>query len=216
MYKIPTRRLILLKTITVVIIFFAILSLAVAGFNVVYIRTSVKGDSMLPTLNQQYQTTKKPDIVYINRFNKGKVGDVVVLDLREYANFGDYAIKRVVAGGGDIVNIIFDGNDYKLIVNNEIIYSRPDKILGYNTYSSFMQYIQNHKHDKSRISFNENDQPNGVIVKKGEVYVLGDNWDVSKDSSLIGPITKKRIVGRVDIVVKPSQNEVWTILKGIF
>ena len=216
MYKIPTRRLILLKVITAVIIFFAILSTFVAGFNVVYIRTCVKGDSMLPTLNQQYQTSNKRDIVYINRFNTGKAGDIVVLDLRKYSNFGDYAIKRIIAVAGDVVNINFDGDNYNLMVNNETIDSRPDKILGYNTYSSFMQYIQNHKHDKSRISFDEHDQPNGVIVKSGEVYVLGDNWDVSKDSSLIGPISKKCIVGRVDIIVKPSENELWAILKGIF
>lgn len=171
---------------------------------------------MHPTLNAEYSNTNEQDVVYINRFRKGKVGDVVVLDLRKHISFGDYAIKRLVAVEGDVVNIEFDGTNYNLIVNGKIIDSRPDKTLGYNTYSSFIQYIENHKHDTTRISKSENNDINGVIIKSGEIFVLGDNWEQSKDSSLVGPINKSTIVGRVDIVVKPTQNEILTILKRIF
>ena len=219
MYKLPKQNLIVLKIITCVIVFFAIISSLVAGFFVVYIRTYVNGNSMYPTLNSTYEQTNKRDIVYINRFAKVDIGDVVVLDLRKHPNFdNDYAIKRLIAKSGDIVNIEFDEQQliYNLIVNGNVIQSKEHKLFGYNTYSSFEQYINNHKHDLTRVSVDEGDNVKGVIIKSGEIFVLGDNWEESKDSSLVGPLNSNTIVGRVDIVVKPSQNEFFSILKRIF
>jgi len=217
MNSLPIRKLMWIRIITPVIIFFALISSLVAGFFVVYIRTPVNGLSMSPTLNTMYEQTGKRDMVYINRFNKGKVGDIVVLDLRSHPTFGDYAIKRLVAVEGDVVNICLDTttSTYNLIVNGEIIESKPHQVFELNTYSSFNQYIKNHKSDSSRISVKDN-QVEGVIIKKGEIFVLGDNWNVSKDSSLVGPISQKSIVGRVDMVIKPNKNELLTILKRIF
>ena len=184
----------------------------------VYIRTPVNGLSMLPTLNSTYEQTSKRDVVYINRFAKVRVGDIVVLDLRKHPNFDDYAIKRLVAVEGDIVNIEFDATNmlFNLVVNGEIVESRPHKTFGYNTYSCFNQYVANHEQDATRISKTEQGEVEGVIIKKGEIFILGDNWDKSKDSSLVGPVAKKTIVGRVDIVVKPTQNEFLAILRRIF
>ena len=218
MYNLPKRRLILLRIITVVVIFFAIISSVVAGFFVIYIRTSVKGTSMLPTLNTTYTLNGQRDIVYINRFNKGKVGDIVVLDLRDNSSFGGYSIKRLVAVEGDIVNMKFDTQtlEYCLVVNGKVIESRPNKDLGYNTYGCFSDYVLLHEHDSSRVIKNDQDEVEGVAIKKGEIFVLGDNWDVSKDSSLIGPLNENTIVGRVDIVVEPGENEFLAILKRIF
>ncbi|MBQ8522415.1 MAG: signal peptidase I [Clostridia bacterium] len=218
MYKLSAFKLGLLRVIMMVITVFAIVSIAVAGFFIVYIRTPVNGLSMLPTLNLEYEQMGENDMVYINRFNKGEVGDIVVLDLRKHPSFGDYAIKRLVAVEGDVVNITFDASamQYHLIVNDKIVQSKPHKLFGYNTYSSFEQYINNHKHDLTRVSVDEGDNVKGVIIKSGEIFVLGDNWEESKDSSLVGPLNSNTIVGRVDIVVKPSQNEFFSILKRIF
>lgn len=218
MYKIPRRRLIFLKVMTIVVVFFAFISTLVAGFNIIYIRTHVNGYSMYPTLNSTYEQTGKRDIVYIHRFAKCKVGDVIVMDLRSHPNFDDYAIKRLVAVGGDVVNIEFDEQNlvYNLIVNDKIVQTKQHKLFGYNTYSCFTQYISSHEQDGSRISKDEHGKVKGVIVKRGEIFVLGDNWDTSKDSSLVGPIKQNTIVGRVDIIVKSTQNEFLTILKRIF
>ena len=191
----------------------------VTGFNVVYIRTPVNGNSMFPTLNSSFETTGKQDIVYINRFQKGKAGDIVVLDLRNHINFDGYAVKTLIATEGDVVNIVIDNinNKYNLLVNDNIFYSKPyDSNIFNNTFNSFQQYISNHINDNSRILKDDSGQIKGVIVKKDEVYVLGDNWDTSKDSSLVGPFNKKSLIGRVDIIIKPNQNEFLTILKGIF
>ena len=219
MYKLPKQNLIVLKIITCVIVFFAIISSLVAGFFVVYIRTYVNGNSMYPTLNSTYEQTNKRDIVYINRFAKVDIGDVVVLDLRKHPNFdNDYAIKRLIAKSGDIVNIEFDEQQliYNLIVNGNVIQSKEHKLFGYNTYSCFKQYVESHQLDSSRISKNDQGEIEGVIIKSGEIFVLGDNWDTSKDSSLVGPIKESAIVGRVDIVIKSTQNEFLSIIKRIF
>lgn len=218
MYKLPIKKTILLRVVTCVIVFFALIGGVVAGFHIVYARTYVKGISMLPTLNCEYQQTGKRDVVYINRFAKVKVNDIVVLDLRSNNHFGNYAVKRLIATEGDIVNITFDNDllKYNLVVNNQIVQSKPHKTFGYSTYARFNQYIEMHEGDTTRISKNEQNQTNGVIIKAGEIFVLGDNWDESKDSSEVGPLSKKTIVGRVDIVIKPSQNEFLTILKRIF
>ncbi len=216
MYKLPKGKLIVLKILTVIVIFFALISSIVASFFVVYGRTYVNGNSMSPTLNVTYKQSGKRDVIYINRFSSGKVGDIVVLDLRKNNSFGDYAVKRLVAVGGDVVNIVNNNGEYDLVVNGQIINYGFNKTSGHNTYNSFVQYVNNHKHDTTRIKQNQNGDIEGVIVKSGEIYVLGDNWECSVDSSLVGPISKKVIVGRVDIVVKPKQCEILTILKRIF
>ena len=218
MYKIPRARLIVLRIITAVIVFFALVVSLVSSFFVVYARTDVKGSSMAPTLNEFYSQTGEIDVVYINRFNKGNVGDIIVLDLRKHTDFGEYVIKRLVAVGGDIVNIEFDERNlqYNLVVNGEIVQSKPNQNGGYNTYHSFVNYITDNRQDITRVIKNEHNEVEGVQVKEGEVFILGDNWDGSKDSSLVGPVLKKSIVGRVDIVVKPYKNEILTILKRIF
>ena len=217
MFKFGGIKKIFHRAITCVIVFFAIISIIIGGFFIVYTRTYVKGLSMYPTLNTEYSQSSKKDIVYINKFNNGDVGDIVVLDLRKHASFGNYSVKRLIAKEGDIVNIVIDidNNKYDLLVNEKLIYSKQYQGFECNTYSCFESYVNNHLDDSTRISKNADDI-NGIIVKKGEVFVLGDNWEHSKDSSLVGPLDKNLIVGRVDIVVKPGQNEFLAILKRIF
>ena len=217
MYKLPRTKINLLRAIAVAIAIFAIVVSVCTVFNVVYIRTYVNGKSMQPTLNTSFDITDKRDVVYINRFAKVSIDDIVVLDLRNHPNFSGYTVKRLIATEGDIVNIVYNSQsqEYDLLVNDAVFYSKPNLGGGYNTYNSFLQYIENHEQDASRI-YKENDIAQGVIVKKGEIFVLGDNWEVSKDSSLVGPLKKNTIVGRVDIVVKPHQNEFVQILKRIF
>lgn len=216
MYKLPTNKTFWLKVITIVIAFFALISLLVASFNVCFIRTSVKGASMYPTLNYMYNQTRKQDIVYINRFATANEGDIVVLDLTKHPNFGNYSVKRLIATGGDKVKITLDVTkmELNLIVNNYTFYTKSyDE--GFNTYNSLNQYISNHQQDSSRIVQDE-DGDDCIIVKSNEIFVLGDNWTVSKDSSLVGPFNKNVLVGKVDIIVKPNQNELLQILKRIF
>jgi len=207
-----------MKLITIVMVFCAIIVTIVSTFFIVYSRSKVNGYSMLPTLNSSFEKYKKNDIVYINRFSNVRTGDIVVLDLSKNANFNGYAVKRLIATEGDIVNIVYDGVDreYDLIVNNKVFYSMEYQDFGYNTYNSFLQYVSNHQHDTSRIYRDLDGNIQGIIIKSNEIFVLGDNWNLSKDSSMFGPFKKSTIVGRVDIIVKPNQNEFWQVLKQIF
>lgn len=218
MYNFPHKRQGLLVAITSIMAIFAIIVVLVAGFFIVYSRSHVNGLSMLPTLNAELDTTNDRDVVYINRFADIDKGDIVVLDLRKNSNFSGYTIKRLIATGGDIVNITYNSKtiEYDLTVNGKVVYSKPHKAFGNNTYNSFVQYVNNHNQDTTRIRYDLNGDLEGVVIKPNEIFVLGDNWDLSKDSSAVGPFKQSTIVGRVDIVVKPSQNELWQVLKRIF
>ena len=214
MYKIPTKRLILFKIITVVIVFFALCWTMIAGFNVIYTRAHVNGLSMYPTLNEQLSTVNQRDVIYINNFAKPARNDIVVMDLRSHAEFGNYTVKRLIATSGDVVTITIENDCYVLKVNTQLVYTRSFSD-GLNTYLSFDKYVKEHMYQKSRVSKLDNGDY-GVKVNHGEVFVLGDNWNVSKDSALVGPINEKTIIGRVDYVIKPNQNEFVSIIKGIF
>ena len=214
MYQIPRKRLILFKLITLVIIPFAVFWTLVAGFNIFYTRAYVNGLSMHPTLNNQLSTTNKRDVIYIDNFADVSKNDIIVMDLRAHPDFKNYTIKRLIATAGDVVTIDIQNDCYELRVNNQLIYTK-DLNNGLNTYTSFNQYIQEHIYQSSRILRLDNGVY-GVKVNEGEIFVLGDNWNVSKDSSLVGPINEKSVIGKVRFIINPNENEFISILKSIF
>lgn len=180
----------------------------VLAFNITYTKSLVSGDSMATTFFDQ-------DRVFINRFEKGKVGDIVVADIKNEENWdhtleGRYIVKRLVATAGDRVKIVrADFGKYELYVNDKLICTKnADGLL--STYSNFVAYLANNQSDTSRID-------NGaVIVKNGEVFLLGDNWEVSYDSAAVGPINESSLVGRVDIIVSKTDNLFWGAIKGVW
>ena len=214
MYKIPIKRLILAKVITIVIIPFAFLWTLLASFNILYTRAPVNGQSMYPTLNKHLSTTNKQDVVYISNFASVHKNDIIVMDLRDHPDFGNFTIKRLIATAGDIVSISIEDEFYALRVNNKLIYSR-DFDNGRNTYFSLDSYIKSHLADTSRIVLLD-DGNYGVKINQGEVFVLGDNWNVSRDSSIVGPINEKTIVGKVSFIIQSNQNELVSLLQQIF
>ena len=214
MYKIPIKRLILVKVITLVIIPFALFWTLVAGFNILYTRAYVNGFSMYPTLNEQLSTTNKQDVIYISNFGKVQKIDIIVMDLRDHSNFGNFTIKRLIATAGDIVSIAIENGHYVLKVNDQLIYTK-DFSDGLNTYDSFRAYAKSHLTETSRIVRLDNDNY-GVKIHQGEVFVLGDNWNVSVDSSLVGPLNEKTVLGKVAFIIHSGQNELVTLLKQIF
>lgn len=193
-------------------------------FNIVYAHTYVRGWSMLPTLNLNVESDEKGDCVYYNRFSKKfEREDIVIVDVTKNPKFihnnsyGDYIIKRVIGVEGDSVNIEYDNVEkvYKVIVyskknpEGDILYTKPYKTNGYLTYVQFKAYIQN-EDNADKVS------AQGVKVGAGEVFVLGDNWEISKDSSAVGCFKVKNVVGRVDIIVPKGKNPFIEIIKHIF
>ena len=214
MYQIPKKPLLLFKIITFVIIPFALFWTLVAGFNILYTRAYVNGLSMYPTLNSQISTTNKRDVIYIDNFASVSKNDIVVMDLRAHPDFGNYTIKRLIATAGDIVTINIKNDQYELCVNNQLIYTRALND-GLNTYTSFNQYINEHIYQSSRV-LRLDDGSHGVKVNDGEVFVLGDNWNVSKDSALVGPVNAASIIGKVGFIISSNENEFISIIKSIF
>lgn len=124
--------------------------------------STVSGDSMLPGYEDG-------DIVVYSRIaGNYSTGDVVSARLSS----GEYVIKRVVATGGDVVDI-----------------------------SAGSLYICGEKAAEPYAS-GITQQQEGIVqypytVEEGYVFVLGDNREVSLDSRSYGEINESQIKGKV-------------------
>ena len=122
----------------------------------------VGGDSMSPTLMDG-------DIVVLNRMNREyRTGDIVSMRVPS----GDYYVKRVIACGGDVVDL--DGG--KVLVNGE--------------------YLENDW------GYGDTKEETGAViypytVQEGNVFVLGDNRSVSMDSRSFGEVNLRQIKGKI-------------------
>ncbi len=106
-------------------------------------------------------------------------GDVVVLD--SYTGLGKPLVKRVVAIGGDVIDI--DPGTGDVYINNELV-DEP--------------YI-----DGSRTVVYDVQFP--LTIDEGHVFVMGDNRDNSQDSrsSSVGQIDERGIMGKVVLRIFP-------------
>jgi signal peptidase I len=158
---------------------------------VVIIRTfimtpiDVSGESMYPTLHDN-------DIMLLYKLRLKTVGirrfDIVVINTDE-----GKLIKRVIGLPGDKVRytITKDENDNTkgtLYINGEVVEENfIDEQAKANTC----------KYKNIDICEKETEIPNG------EYYVMGDNRGNSKDSRIIGPVSKKDITGITSFVIFP-------------
>ena len=131
------------------------------GFRVV----GVDGESMMPTLNNGDWLTVKAINTTIER------GDIVVITQPNITN--EPLIKRVIAVGGDTLDINFMSGEVK--VNGEVI-DEP--------------YINAPTH-------NPGDFNKPIRIPEGYVFVMGDNRNASLDSrfSTIGVIDERYVLG---------------------
>ena len=142
----------------------------------------VGGDSMRPTLvggtytvdeNGDTKTLTKGDTLFLNRIAKIERGDIVVFDVDFQS---DPLVKRVIAIGGDTVEINNDGNVY---VNGVAL--EEDYIEG-KTYAI--------------------DSTISITVPEGHVFCLGDNRMNSHDSRFddIGTVPLENIRGKCFLI----------------
>lgn len=130
---------------------------------------TVDGESMLPTLRNGER------LVISNLFYEPAPGDIVVLcgeaDREERRNL----IKRIIAVGGQTIDIDFETGE--VTVDGEVL-DEP--------------YILERTHLDEGTEF-------PLTVPEGEVFVMGDNRNASRDSrSLsVGTVKEEYIVGRV-------------------
>ena len=122
----------------------------------------VGGDSMVPTLRDG------TFVVYSRMGKNYQPGDVVALRVPS----GDYYIKRVIAVGGDTVDIL-DGVVY---VNGQAL--QEDYVRGIT------------QEETGAIIY-------PYTVRDGNVFVLGDNRPVSMDSRTFGEVNIRQIKGKI-------------------
>lgn len=138
------------------------------------IRTvNVDGSSMVPTLHNGEQLIVRSILYTPQR------GDIVVVD--RYTHFQLPLIKRVIAVGGDLVDIDFEtGNVYV----NGVLLEEP--------------YIAAPTTRSFDVTF-------PVTVPEGQLFLMGDNRLESKDSrhSDIGFIDQRDVLGKVIFRIMP-------------
>lgn len=147
----------------------------------------VSGSSMSDTLqNNDY-------LVLSNLGSEPKTGDIVVLQVNSYADGTRPLIKRVIATGGQWVDIDFDtwqvsvgdSPDTLQPLEEPYVLHQSGLMLGYDTQDKYP-----------------------MQVEEGYLFVMGDNRNGSLDSrdELIGQIDKHYVIGRAVFRLFPFQS----------
>jgi signal peptidase I len=150
----------------------------------------VDGRSMLQTLHHEDR------VIMWSLFYKPARGDIVIIRTSSY---GDKPlVKRIIAVGGDTVDINFETGDVS--VNGAVL-------------------DENYINEPTR---KELDFKGPVVVPEGHIFVLGDNRNESLDSrsSSVGFVDARNVLGKVLIVVVPGKNEFglrdWSRLGSVY
>lgn len=158
-------------TIVVIVLAFQIM------FYVCFSRVYVVGQSMSETLNgAENKDVPGGDFVYIDKFLKPKYGDIVVIEVGEKSNnTGKEIIKRVIALGGDTVEI-----------RNGTVYRNGDAI-------DEPYVLPRNNRDKISQTYPL------TTVPEGKLFFLGDNRDNSTDSrsDKYGMVDEAAVIGVV-------------------
>ena len=133
----------------------------------------VDGSSMVPTL------VNGDKLIVWGAGYTPQRGDVVIVD--SYTSYGKPLVKRVIAKGGDVVNIDYQAG--KVSVNGEVLqeaYIAEPTYLGYDVTFPY-------------------------TVPEGTVFVMGDNRNQSLDSrsTYVGCIDERDILGKVLLCFMP-------------
>ena len=155
---------------------------AVVLLNFVFIKFTVSGSSMLPTLHGV--TNDQDNLLVFHLFYEPKRGDIVTIDRPGLLD--ENIVKRVIGVAGDKIKIDYDAG--KVYVNgeaqNETFINEPGK------------------------PFNEEEwllNNTEVTVPKDHVFVMGDNRNYSTDSrsSFVKFVNKKDVMGKVVNIYSP-------------
>ena len=159
-------------------------------FTFVFCIATVEGDSMLPTLTDG-------DRLVVTRIGRSfRTGDILIIDsetaalfdaegeLFETKGLGKRIVKRLIASGGQTVDIDFSPDAGIVYVDGKAL----DE-----TYTAALT-----TRDNGAFSY-------PITVPEGYVFVLGDNRHVSKDSRHpgVGLIPENEVIGKVVLRILP-------------
>jgi signal peptidase I len=168
----------------------------------------IPSGSMIPTL-------KVGDFILVNKFTYGlrlPVWRTKVLDISDPQrgdvmvffppNESRYFIKRIVGIPGDRIQYV----NKKLIVNGQAIeYSNSLKlnqeIVSTENLNGVKHQVRVESHDVVRFHLKDGMKlEQGIVVKPGHYFMMGDNRDRSEDSREWGQVHESRIVGKAFFV----------------
>ncbi|PGA17931.1 signal peptidase I [Bacillus pseudomycoides] len=159
------------------------LGIALIVRGILFTPSLVQGESMMPTLenNERVLVNKIGfNVQGLNRF------DIIVFHGKE----GYDLVKRVISLPGDTI-------EYK----NDVLYVNGKAV--------DEPYLADYKAEVSKgkltPDFTLEQKTGKTKVPEGQVFVLGDNRQVSKDSRMFGCISEDQIVGKGEAVFWPLQ-----------
>lgn len=143
-------------------LFAVVLIAVIIVFTLIIGVSSVSGSSMYPTVEDGRAA------VYFRRSRDYSRGDIVSVRMPS----GEYLIKRVVAVGGDTVDI-------------------RDGALYINGVPETASYVNGETHPRTgTVQY-------PLTLSPGQYFVLGDNRDVSVDSRTFGPVVLSQTKGKI-------------------
>jgi len=139
----------------------------------------VDGRSMMKTLHN------KDRVIMYNLFYTPKNGDIVVFQPSSDSFGGTPLVKRVIAVGGQTIDIDFETGD---VFVDDVLQNEP--------------YIN----DPTTIKI---DFTGPQTVPNGHIFVMGDNRNHSSDSrdSRVGMVDTRYVLGRVFLIAIPGADE---------
>ena len=211
---------------------FLIFVIALMIFNIFHISAPVYGQSMSPTINNNY-TNGEYDTVYINKYGSFAKGDIIVVHNPQSELEDKYVIKRLIAEEGDKISIVRtdDGTvpekngTYNLLIikngsNTPEIVNEYYLKEGTSLYFSYIEF--NNLIEKQKIKGANYLRINGVDyleIQNGFVFYMGDNrssFTASKDCLEYGCVERSKVVGKANIIVYKSKNAFGQILSYYF
>ena len=175
---------------------------------------------MLPTLNN-YNDENIKDYVYINRFASYTYQDIIVVNNPQGDNTNKNIIKRVIALEKDKIAVIKTNSGSLITYKIALIKNGSDKLeilnenyLAPNTsllpaYEEFNKLITQTNFSGGKVV-----DVNGtkyLEIAENHIFYLGDNRSsssASNDCLDYGPVSKDKVVGKVDIIVKENKNHI--------
>ena len=162
-----------------------------------------------------YEISIYQDIAYVNRFDKGTNGDIILLEILEKENNENntnIVIKRIIASGGQRVTLLKqeDENVYHYYVsdNENELGTKLDEPYVSESAKELMQekYFKDFCKGQSSVTTIENGNGAYIIVPQGQIFVLGDNRPISKDSHIFGCVKTEQILGKVSFYYAYNEN----------
>ena len=176
--KARTRRIATSVAIVLLVIVLAIATALLLKYFVLDTFT-VDGISMYPTLDggngaNLDDNENNGETLFLNKMAKIKRGDIVVLVPDKGTFAGRTLVKRVIAIGGDHVQI----KDNAVYLNGQLL-------------------VEDYTNDQEPAIY---DQDLDFYVEEGNVFCMGDNRNHSSDCRVFGQVSLDTVVGRCFLI----------------